>query len=153
MGVVMDVVTAVRNIRGAMRIADGVTLTATLRPGRGAEALFAATGPLIETLARVRLRIDPRASRARNSALAVVTGSEIYVELTGVIDPAAERARLQKEIAMGIERIEFRKAKLARPEFVERAPAEIVARERERLAADEALLEKLTASLGWLDDR
>src|SRR5712692_2168506 len=46
MGVVMDVVTAVRNIRGAMRIADGVTLTATLRPARGAGALFAATGPL-----------------------------------------------------------------------------------------------------------
>ena len=51
------------------------------------------------------------------------------------------------------ESVEFRKRKLARPEFVERAPAEIVARERERLAADEALLEKLTASLGWVDDR
>src|SRR5439155_20792591 len=104
---------------------------------RGAEALFAATGPLIETLARARLRIDPRASRPRNSALAVVAGSEIYVELAGVIDPAAERARLQKEIGVVTERIEFLKAKLARPEFVERAPAEIVARERERLAAAE----------------
>ena len=153
MGVVMDVVTAVRNIRGAMRIADGVTLTATLRPARGAEALFATTGPLVETLARARLRIDPRASRPRNSALAVVAGSEIYVELAGVIDLAAERARLQKEIERVKESVEFRKRKLARPEFVERAPAEIVARERERLAADEALLEKLTASLGWVDDR
>ncbi|OLE49904.1 MAG: hypothetical protein AUG01_03635 [Candidatus Rokubacteria bacterium 13_1_20CM_2_69_58] len=153
MGVVMDVVTAVRNIRGAMRIADGVTLTATLRPARGAEALFTTTGPLVETLARARLRVDPRASRPRNSALAVVAGSEIYVELAGVIDPAAERARLQKEIGRVKESVEFRKRKLARPEFVERAPAEIVAHERERLAADEALLEKLTASLGWLDDR
>src|SRR5256885_4098317 len=153
MGAVIDVVTAVRNIRGAMRIADGVTLTATLRPARGAEALFTTTGPLVETLARARLRVDPRASRPRNSALAVVAGSEIYVELAGVIDPAAERARLQKEIGRVKESVEFRKRKLARPEFVERAPAEIVAHERERLAADEALLEKLTASLGWLDDR
>src|SRR2546427_333053 len=118
-----------------------------------AEALFATTGPLVETLARARLRIDPRASRPRNSALAVVAGSEIYVELAGVIDLAAERARLQKEIERVKESVEFRKRKLARPEFVERAPAEIVARERERLAADEALLEKLTASLGWVDDR
>src|SRR3989475_706067 len=105
------------------------------------------------TLPRVRLRIDPRASRPRNSELAVVAGSEIYVELAGVIDPAAERARRQKEIGRLTESVEFRRAKLARPEFVERAPAEIVARERERLAAEEALLEKLTASLGWIDDR
>ena len=153
MGAVMDAVTAVRNIRGEMGISPGVTLTATLRPARDAAALFIAATPLIETLARVRLRIDPRASRPRNSELAVVAGSEIYVELAGVIDPAAERARRQKEIGRLTESVEFRRAKLARPEFVERAPAEIVARERERLAADEALLEKLTASLGWIDDR
>src|SRR6266571_3433971 len=116
MGAVMDVVTAGRNIRGEMGISPGVTLTATLRPARDAAALFIAATPLIETLARVRLRIDPRASRPRNSELAVVAGSEIYVELAGVIDPAAERARLQKEIERVKESVEFRKAKLARSE-------------------------------------
>ena len=153
MSAVMDVVTAVRNIRGEMRIGPGTTLTVTLRPARGTEALFAATAPLIDTLARVRLRIDPRASRPRASALAVVAGSEVYVELAGVVDFAAERARLQKEITRVTESVEFLKAKLARPEFVERAPAQIVERERERLAAEEARLAKLTASLGWVDDR
>src|SRR2546422_11001742 len=92
MGVVMDVVTAVRNIRGAMRIADGVTLTATLRPARGAEALFTTTGPLVETLARARLRVDPRASRPRNSALAVVAGSADYVAPPPGPPPPAGRA-------------------------------------------------------------
>ena len=41
---------------------------------------------------------------------------------------------------------------LARPEFAERAPAEIVARERERLTEQEALRAKLLASLAWVDD-
>src|SRR2546430_15404864 len=97
MSAVMDVVTAVRNIRGEMRIGPGTTLTVTLRPARGTEALFAATAPLIDTLARVRLRIDPRASRPRASALAVVAGSEVYVELARGRGFAAERARLPKE--------------------------------------------------------
>ena len=44
------------------------------------------------------------------------------------------------------------KGKLARPEFAERAPAEIVARERERLGEQEALRTKLQASLAWVDD-
>src|SRR2546427_1414200 len=106
MGVVMDVVTAVRNIRGAMRIADGVTLTATLRPARGAEALFTTTGPLVETLARARLRVDPRASRPRNSALAVVAGPGIYAELARGIDPPAGRARRPHEVRRGEESAE-----------------------------------------------
>ena len=46
----------------------------------------------------------------------------------------------------------FLKGKLARPEFAERAPAEIVARERERLSEQEALRAKLQASLAWVDD-
>src|SRR5436309_5744267 len=153
MGAVMDVVTAIRNIRGEMRITPGVILTATLRPARGAETLFTATGPLIDTLARARLRIDPHASRPPNSALAVVAGSEVYVALAGVVDLAAERARLEKEIRRVTESVEFLRAKLARPDFVDRAPAEIVARERERLAAEEARRAKLTASLDWVGDR
>src|SRR2546427_9270685 len=134
MGAVRDVVTAVRNIRGEMGINPGVTLTATLRPARDAGALFSAATPLIETLARVRLRIDPRASRPRNSALAVVAGSEIYVELAGVVDLAAERQRLQKQIARVTESGEFLTAKLAPPAVGGRAPAEAVTPRARRAA-------------------
>src|SRR5262249_37407149 len=100
----------------------------------------------------VGLTVDPRATRPRSSALAVLGGSELYVELAGVVDPAAERQRIEKEITRVAERIEFAKAKLAKPDFAERAPAEIVAKERERLAEQEAVRAKLVASLGWFDD-
>jgi valyl-tRNA synthetase len=152
MTAVMDLVTAVRNIRGEMRIAPGVTLAATLRPSRDGGELFTANGALIDTLARARFAVDPRATRPRNSAMAVIDGSELYVDLAGVVDLAAERQRLEKEIKRAAESVEFLKGKLARPEFAERAPAEIVAREQERLIEQEALRAKLLASLAWVDD-
>ena len=152
MSAVMDLVTAVRNIRGEMRIAPGVTLAATLRPSRDGGELFIANGTLIDTLARARFVVDPRATRPRNSAMAIIDGSELYVDLAGVVDLAAERQRLEKEITRAAESVQFLKGKLARPEFAERAPAEIVARERERLIEQEALRAKLLASLAWVDD-
>jgi valyl-tRNA synthetase len=90
--------------------------------------------------------------RPRSSAMAVVGSSELYVELAGVVDPAAERQRIEKEIARVDERIGFARTKLARPDFAERAPAEIVAKERERLVEHEAVRAKLVASLSWFDD-
>ena len=63
-----------------------------------------------------------------------------------------ERQRLEKEIRRAAETIEFLRGKLARPEFLERAPAEIVDKERERLGEQEALRVKLAESLGWIGD-
>ncbi|MBI4635204.1 MAG: valine--tRNA ligase [Candidatus Rokubacteria bacterium] len=151
MSAIMDVVTAVRNIRGEMRIGPGTTLTATLRPARGTVGLFRTALVLIETLARVRLSIDPRARRPRSSALAVVGRSEVYVELAGMVDLDAERQRLAKELGRVGETIAFLQAKLSRAEFVARAPAEVVTRERERLAGEIVLRDKLEASLRGVD--
>jgi valyl-tRNA synthetase len=151
MGVVMGVVTAIRNIRGEMRVGPGVTLTTTLKPdGAGTAALVRAHAPLIQSLARATITVDPQASRPRSSAFAAVGDIEVYVALEGVVDLAAERQRLEKEIKRAEEAIAFGRAKLARPEFAERAPAEIVDREREKVAQQEALREKLVASLSWV---
>jgi len=94
--------------------------------------------------------VDPRATRPRASALGVVGGTEVYVALEGVVDLAAERQRLEKEIKRAEEAIAFGRGKLSRPEFAERAPADVVEKEREKVAAQEALREKLVASLGWV---
>jgi valyl-tRNA synthetase len=151
MAVVMGVVTAVRNIRGEMRVAPGVTLTVIVKPGPDAPAaLVRAHAPLIQTLARAVVTVDPQASRPRSSALGVLGDLEVYVALEGVVDLSAERQRLEKEIKRADEAIAFGRAKLSRPEFAERAPAEIVDKEREKVAQQEALREKLVASLSWV---
>src|SRR4030095_6034934 len=107
---------------------------------------------LVDTLARVRLAVDPQATRPRNSAMAVIDGAELYVDLTGVVDLAGERQRIEKEIKRAAETVELLKGKLAPAAVAEAAPAEIVARERERLSEQEALRAKLQASLAWVDD-
>jgi valyl-tRNA synthetase len=152
MASIMAAVTAVRTIRGEMRIPPSATVAVTIRPGP-TSAAFADSAPLIESLARASLRIDAEATRPGASALAVVEDAELYVDLSGVVDLAAERQRLQKEIKRVDDLIAQGEAKLGRPEFVERAPAEVVAKERERLAENRSLREKFTSSLGWIDGR
>ena len=153
MAALMGVITAIRNIRGEMRVAPGVKLSVIIRPASAAEAaLFSGQRALVEALARASVTVDAAATRPRQSALAVVGAAEVYVDLAGVVDVGAERQRLQKEIARIEQTIAFTRAKLARPDFVERAPAEIVEKEREKLSEQEAVREKLVASLGWIDD-
>ncbi len=149
---VIDLVTAIRNVRGEMRIAPGVSLAVTVRATDEHLTLFEEQRPLIETLARCRLTVDRHASRPTNAALTVVGASEVYVDLTGVVDLVAERQRLTKEMARLDETLAFLAGKLARADFVERAPAEIVERERTRLADARALREKLEESRRWIDD-
>jgi valyl-tRNA synthetase len=152
MSAVMDLVTAIRTIRGEMRIPPATQLAITVRPSEAHAPIFAGATALVDALARATVSLDPQASRPPNSALAVVGDSEVYVALAGVVDLDAERQRLAKEMAKVRETIDFVSGKLARPDFVEKAPAEVVERERARLGEQQALLDKLEASRRWIDD-
>ena len=76
--------------------------------------------------------------------------SAAHYFLEGLVDLSAERQRLEKEVKRVGDAIAFTRGKLARPEFTDRAPAEIVDKEREKLAELEALHAKLVASLSWV---
>jgi valyl-tRNA synthetase len=150
MSLLMQTVTAIRNIRGEMRISPAQMLTVTVKAAPADESLLHEYATLIATLARARVTIDPGATRPRAGALGVAGQSELYVELAGLVDLAAERTRLDKEIKRTAEVIAFTRGKLARPDFTERAPAEVVEKEREKLAEHQALHDKLVASLSWI---
>jgi valyl-tRNA synthetase len=151
MGAVIGIVSAIRSIRSESRISPAVELHAVVKPAAGAPAaVLRAAAPLMGALARAAIAVDPAAVRPPQSAVAVAQGAEVFVRLEGVVDLAAERQRLAKEVERAAKEVAFLEGKLGRPDFVERAPADIVARERERLAEQQAAREKLTASLAAL---
>src|SRR4026209_1709299 len=94
MGLLVQAITAIRNIRGEMRLSPAQVLGATIKATADDEPVLRAGSALMRTLARARLIIDPQAARPRASALGIVGQSEIYVELEGLVDLGAELQRL-----------------------------------------------------------
>jgi valyl-tRNA synthetase len=95
-------------------------------------------------------RDSEKFERPKASASAVVDGTEIYVPLVGIIDLNAERKRLEKEITRLQGLIDSIGRKLTNASFVERAPKDVVEKEREKQKNITSNMEKLKASLEQL---
>jgi valyl-tRNA synthetase len=139
-GPVIGIVDAIRNIRGEMNIAFKVVLEDVELGSLDADAAATVREELgrIQRLANLKdLVVRPAGSppeKRDGSTFAVGTGFEVRVGLVGAIDVQAELARIDKELAKvdqdlgGIER------KLANPSFVQKAPQEVVEKDRARVA-------------------
>ena len=127
-------------------------------PGTPAPLLLRDAAP--ETMARAARWIEPIRRLARVSELAPLAGempagsaqavldeATLVIPLAGLIDIEAERARLRKDCAKAAAEAEKLERKLANPDFVRRAPEEVVEENRERLAATRAEIARLDAAL------
>ena len=124
---------AVREVRAGAGISPRQPLTVTIKPAAGRGEALRAHGHVIQHLAGVEaLHVDAEAKRPAGSAVKVTAGLEIFVH--DVIDDAAELARLDKEHARIMKEIGICEKKLSNPRFVDRAPADVVALQRERVA-------------------
>ena len=135
MDVLMALIREIRAVRSQYDVKAGHRIAATI-----------AGGPLLPMLQtnvdilNFLARLDPEKvqlveyTNPLQGAAAVVVGDVVaYLPLAGMVDLEAERARLHKELAALERRIKASEARLAGP-FAERAPSDVVARERERLA-------------------
>ena len=140
-----DLVGACRNLRGEMNVspAQRIPLLAT-----GDKARLEALSPYIKFLARLSDVSVIEALPAADAPVAVVGDCRLMLKIE--IDKAAERERLQKEISRLEGEIAKAEGKLANAGFVARAPAQVVAQEKERLAAFATTLENLKPQLAKL---
>jgi len=153
MAVLMAVISAIRNIRGEMRIPPSTTLRAVLKPATPkATRLLKGQAALVQALARCEVTVDPRAARPAASAMAIADGVECFVPLGGLVDLEAERQRLAKEIKKVEDQIAFLKGKLGRQEFRAKAPRDVVEREKGRLAEQQEVRAKLRESLRRIEE-
>ena len=143
-----QLVDAARNMRGTMNLAPSLRVPMVISPP---DARVDAFAPYLAALARLEsvTPVADLASRARDAAAAAVVGQYRFL-LEVQIDVAAERERLTREITRLEGELAKAQAKLALPSFVERAPATIVAQERQRLAQFGESLEKLREELARL---
>ncbi len=140
-----DIVGACRNLRGEMNVspAQRIPLLAT-----GDKARLDALSAYIKFLARLSDMSVVEALPAADAPVAVVGDCRLMLKIE--IDKAAERERLQKEISRLEGEIAKARGKLANSNFVARAPAQVVAQEKERLAAFALTLENLKPQLAKL---
>jgi valyl-tRNA synthetase len=143
-----DLVNACRNLRGEMDIPPGsrVPLFA-----EGERAVLAPHFPYLQFLARLSEAKVVDALPDADAPVQVVGSARLMLHIE--IDVAAEIARLEKEGARLKGEIAKAGAKLGNASFVDRAPANVVAQERERLAGFESTLAKVEAQLARLKAR
>jgi valyl-tRNA synthetase len=146
-GWVVDLVTAIRSVRAEMNIAPA-TLTPLVLAGASGEtkARVPRWGEVIKRLARLS-GID-FTDRAPDGAVQLLVRGEVAaLPLKGVIDLAAEKVRLDKEIAKADADIKRVDAKLGNEKFVANAPEEIVEEEKEKREAALARKAKILEAL------
>ena len=130
---VQEVIDKIRSIRAEYRIPPQVRLHAMIAPrGREERSSFELESETIRRLAQLEnLTFDGRPGGVGAHAV-LGDGSEVFVALTGAIDLQQECRRLSTELNRLDDQLAKLAAKLTNQQFVARAPAEVVAKEREK---------------------
>ncbi len=127
-----------------------------LRPSQRVPAVLdgLARTPLARHEASIRslLRLAEPAEPFAPTATVQAEGVTVRLDTAAGLDIAAERNRLGKDLAAAQAEAEAAERKLANKSFVERAPAEVVAKNRDRLAAARAEIRLLTERLAALPE-
>ncbi|MGG7672881.1 valine--tRNA ligase [Pseudomonas sp. WC2] len=134
-----------RNIRGEMNIGPGKPLPIYLKNVSAEDQRrLTENEALLKKLARLEsITVLAAGEEAPLSATALVGEMEVLVPMAGLIDKGAELARLDKEILRLQGEVQRVGGKLSNAGFVDKAPAEVIDKERAKLAEAEQALGKL----------
>jgi valyl-tRNA synthetase len=149
MELVMDVIRAIRNIRGEMDVPPGKQITALLDcKSEEACRILEEGAAAIRVLGKVgEMTIGQSLDRPEQSATQVAGEVEISLPLAGLVDIAEEEKRLQKEIAKVQKDVDLFTKKLANEKFVANAPAHVLEKDRGKLKDAEEKIGVLQESL------
>ena len=136
MGKVMEVITGVRNIRGEMNLNPGLKLKGLIKTRDAKlEATLTKYSGLICELARLdQITIGPEIEKPKVSASSVLGEMDLIIPLEGMMDFEEERGRIEKELKKIEKDLIFLDKKLSNPNFVKKAPAEVIEKDEKRKA-------------------
>ncbi len=151
MKVLMGVVTTIRNLRSEMNVPPAKTADVTLRTPAGVAEWLADEVDLIAALTRAgSIAVGPDVEPQMPASSGVQHDVEVFVHLQGLVDVDAEMDRLRRELDKASAHYQSTFKKLSNKDFLDRAPEDVIARERERLVRLESDREKLSRSLAVL---
>jgi valyl-tRNA synthetase len=149
-GFVVDLISDIRSVRSEINVPAGTQSSLVLvKASPSTRAAIESWRPMIERLARVS-DIAFSESAPGQSAQIIVRGEVAALPLAGIIDLDVERARLEKELVKLDQDIAVVDKKLGNPDFMARAPEEVVEENRERKAAAQARKLKIIEALARL---
>ena len=149
---VMDMIRAIRNLRSGMNVQPSHKARLMVRPAAGWQNAFAGTEVYFARLASVSQleMLEKNAEIKEKTVSAVCTAGEFFIPLGELVDFEKERARLNKERQNLMGEIARAEGKLSNPGFVSKAPANLVAAEREKLEKNKEMLAALDARIAEL---
>ncbi|MGH7554757.1 MAG: valine--tRNA ligase [Longimicrobiales bacterium] len=152
MSELMELIGTVRTLRSEYNVPEGSHVDVRLEHVTPAlSAALAAEERALQRLARVgAVDVSGNGGGGAGAHAVLKSGAELFVPLAGIIDLDRERARLRAEIERLDAQLRGTDAKLAKEEFVRRAPAEVVQREREKAASFRTQRERLSSKLADL---
>lgn len=149
---IIELITMVRSVRNDVNVPAGakVPLLLVLEDPQKKQAI-SNLAPLILRLARLEtLEVIETAPQEKGFVQGVIKGGTLYLSIDNVIDIGAEKARLKKNLKKVDGEITSLERKLSNKKFVDKAPEEIIAKNKERLQEEKELKEKLNTALNRL---
>ena len=135
-----DLVRGIRQVRTAHNVPPSRELEVAVRADGADAALLLVGDDLVRSQARLaKLEVRPDAAKADERAATVVVG-RLTAFIADVVDVAAEKTRLAKELAILQRGLASTRGKLSNEKFLGNAPAEVVQSEKTRLAEMESRL-------------
>lgn len=134
MAVIMEVITGIRNIRGEMNLNPGLKLNVLVKTQNSAiQQTLQYHGEYVRELARVeQLETGPNIEKPKVFASSVLGEMDLIIPLEGMMDFQEERKRVEKELKKIEKDLIFLDKKLSNPDFVKKAPVDVIEKDKQR---------------------
>ncbi|GIP31356.1 valine--tRNA ligase [Paenibacillus sp. J2TS4] len=152
MELLMGIIRSVRNIRAEVNVPMSKKVELLIKPVHAdAKAILERNEEYLRRFCNTSLlEINTELATPDKAMTALVTGAEIYLPLSGLIDLSQEIARLEKELQTLHAEVNRVEKKLANEGFIAKAPAKVIEEERAKLADYSDKRDKVMARLAEL---
>ena len=150
MAILQDLIVSIRNIRTELKIEPKLRVPIEVHAAADVRTMVEANRPAIDRLANVSEIGFTEDSLARAAGARTTSRFDVRVVYEQKIDVAAERERVEKELAQLTKEMENKQRQLANEQFLSKAPAQVVEGLRKRAGELQQLIEKAQAALDAL---